>query len=230
MKHLHFFAIVFIAMASSLTLNAQNTENYIEVHGTAEKKVTADIITLSITINENDYRKRSLETIEKDMKSALSSVGIDVRKDLKVEDMASSFTKKLLKSPDAVLSKSYILKVDNATLANNAILALEDAGISNVYITKAEYSKMDDLKMEIKVDAIKNAKKTATAMTEAIDQKLGPAIYIYEQEVYTENTRPVLMSKAYNDSYAAASVEESTLDFKELKVTSRVTVRFKLEE
>lgn len=229
MKHLHLLAIIFIAMASSLTLNAQNNEKYIEVHGTAEKKVSPDIITLSITIHENDYRKRSLDRLEKDMKSALTKAGIDIQSSLKVEDMSSSFIKKGLKNSATTLSKSFVLKVSDASSANKAILALDEVDISNVNITKAEYSKMDELKIAIKVDAIKNAKEIATAMTGAIDQKLGPAIYIYEQEVYTENTRPVMMAKsmAY-DSMEENAIEESTLEFQEIKVTSRVTVRFSL--
>jgi len=230
--NLKFLAILCVAIASTLNLSAQNNNNYIEVHGSAEKKVTADIITISITINENDYRKRNLETLEKEMKTALTKAGIDIRKSLKVADMSSSFTKTRLKSSETVLSKSFTLEVSDADLANRAILALDDIEISNVYITKAEYSGMEDLKISIKADAMKNAKDIATAMTGAIGQKLGPAIYIYEQELRTENSRPMIMmaKSAYSDSINEESLEEESLDFREIKVTSRVTVRFRLDE
>lgn len=208
---------------------AQNdNQNYIEVHGTAERTVSPDRITLSITIDENNYRKRSLSTLEKEMKSALTGIGVDIRNSLKVDNISSYFQHGRTNNPDAVLSKKYSLEVNSAKTASEAIEALEKVYVSNVYIQKEEYTKMDSLKIAVKADAMKNARDIAAAMTEAIGQTIGPAIYIYEYESRSESYRPVMMKAMSNaDSLSEESVEES-LDFKELKLSCSVTVRFLL--
>lgn len=231
MKHLPIILAVSLAIALPAQTNAQSqNEKYIEVHGNAEEKVTPDRITLSITINENDYRKRSLNALEKEMKKALSDVGISVTKDLKVANLSSSFKKPNAKNQDAVLSKSYTLEVHSAETAAKVISALEDIDVSNVYVMKAEYSGIEALKIAVKAKAMKNAKEIATAMTSAIDQTLGPAIYIYEQESRTDSYRPALMmAKSANlDMLVEESLSEPELEFKEITVTSKVTVRFSL--
>jgi len=230
-KHFYLFFCVCLATVFSTKVYAQSDEkNFIEVHGTAEQTVPADKITLSITINEDDYRKRTLGTMEKEMKSALTSAGIDVKSSLKVANLSSSFSNRRTNAPDAKLSKRYTLEVSNAKTATNAIEALEKVYISNVYIQKEEYTKIDSLKIAVKADAMKNAKEIATAMTEAIGQKIGRAIYIYEYESRSDSYRPVLMKAASNaDSISEEAIEED-LEFKELKVSCNVTVRFSLPD
>jgi len=205
-------------------------QNYIEVHGNAERTVSPDKITLSITINENDYRKRSLETLEKEMKSALAGKGIDIRNSLKVDNMSSSFSKGRTNNPEAVLSKRYTLEVGSAQAASDAMEALEKVYISNVYIQKEEYTKIESLKVEVKADAMKNAKEIATAMTAAIGQKIGRAIYIYEYESRSDSYRPVMMKAMSNVDSMAGEDSTGDLDFKEMKVSCSVTVRFSLTE
>jgi len=231
MKRILSLTLFCLALAFSGKSYAQTeNQNYIEVHGFAEQAVTPDKITLSITINENDYRKRSLATLEKEMKSALGSIGIDVKKSLKVDNMSSSFSKGRTNSPDAALSKRYSLEVSSALTASKAIEALEKVYISNVFIQKEEYTKIDSLKIAIKADAMKNAKEIATAMTGAIGQKLGRAIYIYEYETRSDSLRPMVMKTMSNsDSINEEAVEEA-LDVKDMKVSCNVTVRFSLPE
>lgn len=227
MKRIFLFAC--ISLVFSVLSFAQNDgQNYIEVHGSAEKTVAPDKITLSITINENDYRKRSLATLEKEMKSALENIGQDIRSSLKVDNMSSSFSKGRTNSPDAVLSKRYSLEVNSAKAASDAIEALEKVYISNVYIQKEEYTKMDSLKIAVKAEAMKNARDIANAMTEAIGQKAGPAIYIYEHESRSDSYRPVLMKAMSNSDSIADEAYEQDLDFKEMKVSCSVIVRFSL--
>jgi len=121
MKHLLLLSGIISAIAFPTWSYAQtDNQNYIEVHGTAEQTVSPDKITLSITINENDYRKRSLDGMEKDMKSALKGIGIDVSTSLKVENLSSSFSGGRTNNPNAVLSKRYSLVVSHAKAASDA--------------------------------------------------------------------------------------------------------------
>lgn len=231
MRRLFILFCIIPALAISANSYAQaDNQNYIEVHGTAERTVSPDKISLSITISENDYRKRSLSTLEKEMKSALSGIGLDIKNSLKVENISSSFSKGKTNSPDAVLSKRYTLVVGDAKAASNAIEALEKVYISNVYIQKEEYTKMDSLKIAIKADAMKNAKDIASAMAEAIGQKIGRAIYIYEYESRSDSYRPMMMKAMSNVDSLVEETYEEDLEFKEMKVSCNVMVRFSLPD
>lgn len=219
-----------IALATLLNASAQNPEeSYIEVHGTAEKTVVPDKITLSISINEKNYRNISLAQLEKDMTSTLKQLGLDPAKQLKVRDMSSVLKKERSKSQDAYLSKSYILELSDAVTATKVMAKLEEVGVSNIYVSNVEYTKMDELRLEVKAEAMRNAQKTARAMVSAIGQELGKAFYIYEQESGNQNV--AIRSYGMKSAFADAALEEEAvpeLEFREMKVSARVTVKFRL--
>lgn len=65
---------------------------YIEVSGASDSLVTPDEIYIQINVSEKDTRNKvSLETLENQMVDALKSLGIDVEKDLVINDIASNF-------------------------------------------------------------------------------------------------------------------------------------------
>ena len=59
---------------------------------------------------------------------------------------------------------------------------LESLGISNINIERIDHSELDKFREEVKVAAIKAAKQKAEALAGAIDQSIGKAIYILEQD------------------------------------------------
>ena len=93
---------------------AQSKENdfldqpYIEVTGTAMMEVVPDEIYVKIILREKDQRgKTELEQQEKKLYQTLQKVGIDVKKDLAVRNMAGNRYK--LKSGAMKLRKEYVL-------------------------------------------------------------------------------------------------------------------------
>jgi len=205
-------------------------DSYIEVTGKSVRKVTPDRIYLSISISEKDFRNRDLVSLEKDMIRALKKVGIDVEKDLKVSDMSSNFRKYWYGRQDVRVSRDYQLLTRDASTAGKAIMALEEMGISNVNLEKAEYSGIEKLKLEVKVEAVKAAREKALMMTEAIGQTLGPAFYISDQESYRGSYRSnrILAKSAIMSADGAMEESLPELEFEEMDVESTVVVRFRL--
>lgn len=222
------FITLMVLAATAVPVLAQS-ESYIEVRGTAEKTVTPDKITMSITIREKDYRNLSLPDMEKEMKSVLRKAGVDLEKDLKVTDMSSQFLKQRARTQDVLQTKQYSLHLKSASMAGKVLDALDGIGVSNVYISKAEYSAIDSLKLAVKAEAVASAKKTAQAMVDAVGQKLGQAFYIVENDGWNDGYTPRMMMAAKTVSNSADEVEVlPELSFEDIKVTSRVTVRFRL--
>lgn len=205
---------------------------YIEVTGKCEKYVAPDEINLSIVINEKDYaKKQSLEELEKEMLKALKNVGIDTKKDLTVVDMSSDFMARKWRKSEVKLSKAYKLKTSTAKQAMQVLLALDQVGISEVSISQIKCSKMEQYKDEARAEAMKDAKRKAKILTDAIDQPLGKAIYISENDYSPVRTynRPMLMKANGVAEDAIVGNDVPDLDFENIKIDCRVNVRFALD-
>ncbi len=226
-------ALVFCAVFAQAQIGEKNfiDQPYVEVTGKAEREVTPDKIYLAVTISEKDSKgKQSLDQQEKDMKSALAKLGVDVAKDLTVKDMSSNFMSYWYKGNEIFTSRNYRLLVRSASLAGRAIQELKKINVSNVQLEKVDHSEMEKFKREVKVEAMKAAKEKATDLLAAIGQKAGRALWVQEFEtpVYRHYAANVTMhAKVSSDSFAEAAQPE--LEFATIKLESTVSARFAIE-
>ncbi|MDR3704643.1 MAG: SIMPL domain-containing protein [Paludibacteraceae bacterium] len=219
-----------LLLAITLSMQAQKNFldiNYIEVTGTANKEVTPDMIYLNIVINENDI-KTAINEQEKNMVEKLKGIGIDVVKDLSMEDMDSYFKSRFLKKKDVLLSRNYQLLVHDGKTVAKVFTELEKIDISNISVAKIDHSKITELRKEVRANAIKAAKEKAEYLTKAVGQTIGKAIYI---EVTNENEpRPIRVNNMmYKTASLAEDAYEPDIDFKTIKIESSILVRFELK-
>ena len=202
---------------------------YVEVAGSADTLVTPDEIFISINISEKDTKnKTSVEELERKMFDALKAMGIDVEKDLTTSDLSSNFKTYFLKSKDIMKSKDYMLKVKDAVTATKVFIKLEDLGISNSSIDHVDYSKMEQMKNIMRTKAIENAKSRAIALTQPLQQSIGPAIFISDNEVYP--IRPLARQAKVNLYEASDSVQAlPQIDFEKIEISSNVNAKFILK-
>ncbi len=200
---------------------------YLETTAKVDTLVTPDRIYLSIYIHEGEDRNRtSLEKQERTMANVLENLGIDLKKQLKVDNLASNYKKYFLKRKNVLKSKSYTLEVYDAMTAGKVLIGLESEGISNVRLIKTAYSKIETLKLELKSKAILKAQQQAKALTTPLNQQLGKAIYIndkfYSRPYYNN------MQMMARTEYAMAETVETPIDieFSKIKVESEISVRF----
>lgn len=224
----------FIALASIFTIHAQDIHNRpcIDVSGKAEMFVEPDEIILSIVINEKDYSKKTtLENLEKEMIKSLKGIGIDTKKNLTVVDLSSDINHYKIKKDEIKLSKTYRLKTSSAKEATTALLALEEVGISEINIAQIKCTKIEQYKDEARVIAMKDAHRKAKILTDAINQPLGKAIYITENDFTNVRTYPRLMLSKANGVMedAVAESEVADINFEKIKIESRVQIKFALE-
>lgn len=233
MKNLMVCTAVALLLFSANIVSAQEKNfidtPYIEVTGKAEMEVVPDEIYVGITINEKDNKgKVSVDQQEQEMFKQLKEIGIDVEKDLVVQDMSSDLQSFFLRKDAILTSKSYQLKVNSATQLGKAFQALQAAGISDVRIERTDISNIDELRQEVRVKAIQAAKRNAEVLAEAIGQKARWAIYIQD---YGFNMRPysnVMFAKsaqvAMDEAVVAAPMPQ--LEFQKIKIEHSVMARF----
>ena len=112
--------------------------------------------------------------------------------------------------------------------AGEAIRGLEQIGISNVDLMRTEYSKMDQLKLELKSNAILKAKLQAEYLVKPLDQKIGSAIHISDKFnlVYRANQLDEVVVMGYAEK--KKEFNSLDIDFKKIEVASEVQVKFEL--
>ena len=203
---------------------------YLETSATYTTEVVPDRIYLSITISENDTKgKVSVEELENRMIVKLKGLGIDTSEQLSIFDLTSNFKKYLLRKKDVLKNKSYSLLVYDGQTASNVIESLESIKISNVDLLKVEYSKMEELKIELRGKAVEKAKRQANSLLTPIDQSVGKALFISDNNTDIQ-TRGIRISSV-NGLYGSISNQlpiQEPIDFEKIRVVSEVTVYFEI--
>lgn len=227
MKKLIFATAIVLLAMPAMAQYEEKFPSYIQVNGRAEKEITPDEFYLSIIINERDSKgKITVEQQQKEMITALKRIGIDIEKQLKVANMSSEFYRK----NTSVATAKYQLLLHSGAEVSQVYAALDNLGISNVSILRVSNSKMEQYKEQVRIEAMQNAKQTATTLAQAVGQKLGTCFYIYDSNydampVFYDNMA-VMRSKASADT--AGEAEQEPLDFKTIKLNYNVQAKFVL--
>lgn len=213
----------------------------ISVNGSAEMEVIPDQIFVNIVLRE--YQKKNEP--KKDLE-ALKAGFIESCKTIGLPDSVisiSSYTgfnnyyrlrKDRHKTPDLFASITYQVKFSNSKQMDDLIEKLDDQATQSFDIAYTSHSRMPEFRKILKIQAVKAAKDKGIYLTEAIGEKLGPAITVREPEEFeTSNSRSNTMysQRVVNVSNAVAySTDKSVeVDFKKIKLRYDVDVVFALQ-
>ena len=202
---------------------------YLGTQARVDTMVTPDKIYLNISIQEKDTKGRvSVEEQENQMAQRLKALGIDLDKQLVIKDASSNFKKYFLRQKEVLKSKQYSLLVYSGKELGDVMMTLEQLDIANTSIEKTEYSKMDELELELKTRAVKKAMQKADALTKPLGQKTGMAIHIADNSQYYQryNQAPMMEMKAVSADMGNA--QPLDIDFEKIKVETTVNVKFAL--
>lgn len=215
---------------SSVAASAQNMPitPTVSVNGSAQIKVTPDVIYLTIKLDESDTKgKVTVEEQRKGMFSALKKCGIDIEKQLSVQGMSSSFYRKR----GSLAATQYELKVGSADEARKVFEQLEKVGVVNVNISRATSSKLEEYRAEARQAAMRNAQMRASQLAEAVGQTIGAC---YEINDYTTDARNYSTSRVMLAKNAVASADmaveeaEPEVAFEQIVINYNVSAKFYL--
>lgn len=231
MKKLIAMAVVALMALPAAAQMQEAYPSYIQVTGRAEKELTPDEFYLQIVINERDSKgKISVESQQRDMVAVLRKLGVDVEKQLKMANLSSEFFKK----NTSVAMAKYQLQLGSSGEVAKVWQALDDLGISNISILKVTHSQLDKYKQEVRLEAMRNAQKSAQEMAGAIGQTIGKCFYIYDSN---SDVMPALYANGMmlarglkvSEEASDASFVEEPLEFRTIKLDYSVQAKFVLE-
>ncbi|MDN6311206.1 MAG: SIMPL domain-containing protein [Psychroflexus sp.] len=204
---------------------------YLETKAQVDTLVTPDKITIKITIDEEDTKKKkTAEEQEQDMKRALESLNIDISKDLTLVDLSSDFKRYFLRGQKVLKTKTYNLIVHDAKTAGQVLVKLDQAEISNVNITKTEFTDRENLILQLKAKAVLKAKRNAEAMLEPLGQKVGSLLYVSDlqmrQNYLSGKVSGVQLRGMASDQSAAPEMLD--IEFEKIKFTAEIFAKFSI--
>lgn len=235
MKKIILLAAGLIALSTAaMAQQPESYPSYIVVTGNAEREIVPNEIYVKIVIDESDSKgKITIAEQERKMIAELKKLGIDVDKDLQVGDMSGDMRSYVFRRDRVETQKSYILKLGDADTLAKVFKSLGNIDISQMGLVKVTRNDLDKIKMELRVEAMRNAQETARTLAEAIGQSVGKAFVIMDNNysgggtIYYDNAAPVARAKMA--VMAESAVEDTSLQFQNLKLEHSVNVRFILE-
>ena len=201
---------------------------YIEVTGTAEKEVVPDEIFINITLAERYVNKEKLtiEVQETNFKQALKNIGIDL-KELFVSDVNADYVKIRRRQKDLLTKKDFTLKVNTATIVGQVFQELDKLDITDAFISKVHHSKMDSLKKDIRIMAVKAARQKADYLLGALGEQTGKVLVVTDSPDPSQPFYP--MPRVMAMVQDATPPAEDELQFQKIKLTASIYVKFAIK-
>jgi len=208
---------------------------YIEVTGIAEQEVVPDEIYVSIIIREKYINKEkvSIQAQEEKLKGQLKSLGIDMS-NLFLSDANADLITIRWKNTGLLTQKEYTLKLSNATQVGQVFEQLDKLDITDAAIQRVHHSKLDSLKKEVKIAAVKAAKAKADYLLAAIGEQTGKALIVQETDnpAYPMVGAAFQNARALNDpnlSETVVATADTDLQFRKIKIEARIYVKFSIK-
>lgn len=208
--------------------NIEARERTIDVSGTAEKIVDADEIIFSIGIQEyykeefmkgkkwQDYKtKVSIAGIEQTLFSKLEAIGINP-KDVTVESIGEYWGGEGRKFNQ---SKHYSIKITDFDLVERLTNIKQFKGLEYLRIQEMKNKDIEQIRKDLKIEALKAAKEKAQYLVESMDKQIGDVISINEN------------SSNHNYVYFNATSDNSgeKPNYRSIHVTSSIQATFEIK-
>lgn len=221
--------------ALTLTLFGQNIVDAIrgiEVAGTAERMVIPDQLTFRITLAERmgNRGKITIEQQEAQLRTELGKIGVDVAKDLSIYDISARYVRQR-RLKDVLARQDYRLMIRDLVKVAPLQDIADRINVSSLDLVIAENSRIDDIRRELRIEAIKAAKTKAEYLMSAIGGRVGSAIFVKEIDEEVPHSFQLFDRYAAN---AAANVVTRTvfdqpLSFAPEQVRCVIIARFEIQ-
>lgn len=211
----------------------------ITVNGSAEMEIVPDEIYVQVELKEYEKKgtgKVDLEKIKSEFLQKVKSVGIpDSLVTIASYDGYTDYywhRKQLKKRNDLLASIAYQIKFTSSSKMDELVNKLDDEATQNFTVVKTSHSKMQEFRKQLKISAVKAAKDKAQYLAAAVDEQVGAAVSIIENDNSFEPVPVYRTSQAYLSNAVAKDGiggVASGVDFKKIKLRFEINAVFALK-
>jgi uncharacterized protein len=229
------FTSAFVSNAQQVIMEKPLVKK-IEVTGSAEQEVLPDEIFVTVSLREyfkdkDNKNKVDIMVLEKQLQKAIEDAGVP-KENFTIGTINGYREWWGKKKPTTFLeSKSYIIKVPNLFKIDGIISKVDDKGIAYTNIDRYEFSKIEQLRKDIKIKALQAAKEKAKYLLEGIGEQMGEALDIIEID-QSYSPQPVysnMMMRSAKMDVSADAMPESTIDVQKIKVRYEMKATFRIK-
>ena len=222
--------LITLAAFISTACLAQNVDfrRKITVSGIAEKEVTPDIINVSISLQEyiDGKKKITIGQLEAQLEDAVKRAGIP-KSDFTINNISgwnNQWQKK--KNPDFLEARQYNIRLHELSRIGQVLAGIDPKGVQQTGIADYDYSKMAEIKQELKIQALLAAKEKANYLLGSIGEKLGRPIDISESgDVNVQQYQPLYANRVV---HREIMINDSDIDVTPIKLSFQVQVIFEI--
>src|SRR5215204_2688718 len=210
----------------------------ITVTGSAEIEIIPDEIYVQVDLKEYDKKgqgKISIDKIKQDFLNNVKSLGIpDSLISIAGYDgfNGNPWWRKKNKKEELYASITYQVKLRTAAQLDQLVDKLDDNATQNFYISRTTHSRLEEIRKNLKIQAVRVAKEKADYLAEAVNAKIGVPVTInepgeYYQPYYGDMASNRMMKAEVAQTSAPA--DQPQADFKKMKMRYDVNVVFELK-
>jgi len=224
---------IFISDSLYSQIEHKFLENHYETHVSIDTMIQPDRIYMTIRLSEEDHKfVEDVKEKELELFNKLLALNINLEDELIVKDLRSNIKNYKIKRDEIIQKKEFELLVYDAEKAGKVVSELEKIGIGNVYISRVEYSKKDELEVLLKKKALLKAKSQSEEIISLIDQKIGKVLYMKDSLLIVEKQYRRGDYAGIASSYRIAFGDSSgpiKFKFDGIKFSMQMVVVFSLE-
>jgi uncharacterized protein YggE len=217
---------------NEFNLKQEVAKPFIEVTGTASKEIMPDkiFVTISLTNKIIDKQEYNIQEQEKKLKQILTENKIDLSL-LTLSNSISQVVTKKEKEIGFEVFKIFMLELSSAEQVSKIFKELQDLNIKGASIEKVEHSKIDSLRKEVRIAAIKSAKNKAEYLLESIGEQLGKPMEIkevVENSFFKENflSNSSLLA---NQNETNIEDDKNELGFQKIKIKFSYFIKYSIK-
>lgn len=209
----------------------------ISTNGSAEIEIVPDEIYVQVVLKEYEKKpsgKVGIDKIRQEFLTAVRSLGLP--------DSAISVSsyggyhpnpwwRKKNRKDELYASIAYQVKLRNTTQIDQLVDKLDDNATHNFYIQSVSHSRLEEIKKQLKIQAVKNAKEKAEYLAAAVGEQVGVAVTISEPNEFYQPYYGMANQRMMKAEMASADAPqaEPQADYKKIKIKYDVHTVFALK-
>ncbi|RYZ24158.1 MAG: DUF541 domain-containing protein [Chitinophagaceae bacterium] len=232
-------ATAFLGASAQTNMSPNPYPRTINVTGSAEREIVPDEIYVNIDLKEYEKKgqgKVALDGIRKNFLNAARALGIpDTAVSIASYDgnQYNYWWRRKQKKNELYAGVSYQVKLSSSRQLDELVDRLDENATQNFYIARVSHSRIDQMRRELKIAAVKAAKDKAQYLSEPIGEHIGEAVSISEPTEYGWPS-PVMARSVANVQMKAESADmaggdTNQPDFRKIKLRYEVTAVFALK-
>jgi hypothetical protein len=239
MKNIFRIILCFSVIYSSRNCQAQNFTNInaIDVTGNSKMEIIPDRVFVSVTLDERTDVKHAYTYKQQDdsLLSLMKIMQIPKSK-IQMKDAGNDYLQVRKLGKTVVAHKTYLIELQNVKQLNMLFSKLDRWMVYKAWIENVDHSKIDSLKRQGQIMAVKNAQEKALYLLAPLGKSIGNVLYVSDiQDLSisrTFNYAAGMSDKMSKWSNAESDLEEdsaNSVNFESMKLEYLVTVKFEIK-